>query len=162
MKTQWVRYAVIAAFACVLGALAHATISGVMQSTNGSPPQNTPEAAGTPSVGQESRGSQARQTSQRTGDRASENGELQNALLQKLWDLIETADDLNSEEKSEAREILEEADPVLARIKKDNERAIEILRNPPRRVLPKRPAPTEPNELQTPTESSTQKTDGNG
>ena len=38
--------------------------------------------------------------------------------------VIDAAEDLSSDDKSEARAILEEADPVLARIKKDNQRCI--------------------------------------
>ncbi len=117
MKRQWTRYALIALFACLLGALAHASISRAVQGRNPDPAPVAPRRA----------------------DARRDDGKLHNTLLQKLWDLIDQADDLSSDEKSEAFEILEEADPILAGIKKENERAIEILRNPPRQ-MPKRPA----------------------
>ena len=56
------------------------------------------------------------------------------------------ADELNDDEKSEARSILEEADPILARIKAENAKAIESLKHPPRRVHKPRPTPTAPAE----------------
>ncbi len=121
MKRQWIRYALVALFACLLGALAHASISRAVQERG---------PAGAP----------ARPAAQQAAAQPAE-GELQNTLLRKLWDLIDRAQDLSSEEKSEAFEILEEADPILTRIKKENERAIEILRNPPRMRVPKPPAP---------------------
>ncbi len=121
MKSQWTRYALVALFACLLGALAHASISRAVLDRGTDRPAARPAA-------------------QQSAAQPAE-GELQNTLLQQLWDLIDRAGDLTSEEKSEAFEILEEADPILARIKKENERAIEILRNPPRMRVPKPPAP---------------------
>ena len=122
MKHQWTRYVIVALFACFLGALAHASISRAMQG-------NGAAADGARA---------ARPAAQRADDRGDDQ-KPQNTLLRKLWDLIDQARDLSSEEKSEAFEILEEADPILTRIKKENEKAIEILRNPPRMVVPKRP-----------------------
>ncbi len=118
MKHQWTRYVIVALFACFLGALAHASISRAVQG-NGAAPAGARAA-------------------QRADDRGDDR-KPQNTLLRKLWDLIDQARDLSSEDKSEAFEILEEADPILTRIKKENEKAIEILRNPPRMVVPKRP-----------------------
>jgi hypothetical protein len=123
MKRQWTRYAFVALFACLLGVLAHASISRAVQGRDPAPGA----AKGTRLAGQDA-------------DARRDDQKLQNTLLQKLWDMIDQADDLSSEEKSEAFDILEEADPILARIKKENEKAIEILRNPPRMVMPKRPA----------------------
>ena len=133
MKSQWLRYIVIALFACILGALAHASISEAVQTRN---PAEPPDVA---QPDADFSGLEARLVSQNNGSSSSEEL-LENALLQKLWDVIDAADDLSSNEKSDARAILEEADPVLSRIKKDNERAMEILRNPPRRVYPQPPA----------------------
>ena len=118
MKRQWTRYILVAFFACLLGALAHASISRAVQGDNANR-----NVAGKEQPAQ-----------QDDGDKPEHN------LLRQLWELIDQADDLSDEEKSEAFEILEEADPILRRIKKENERAVEILRNPPRRVMPKRPA----------------------
>ena len=148
MKSQWFRYAVVAAFACVLGALAHASISRAMH-TQG--PERSPENL---ALDQEFPGLETRLTSQRTKNESSQTKKLENTLLQKLWDVIAAAEDLSSNDKSEARAILEEADPVLARIKKDNQRAIQILRNPPRRVAPPRPAPPTTNEQSQPSPES--------
>jgi hypothetical protein len=122
MKRQWTRYAVVALFACLLGALAHASISRAVQ---GNAPND--DAGNGRLAAQE--------------DDVRREGDMpQNSLLRELWKYINQADDLSDEEKSEALEILEEADPILRRIKKENELAVEILRNPPRMVIPKQPA----------------------
>ena len=148
MKSQRFRYIAIALFACILGALAHASISQAVQT------RNPAEPADIARPGTDFSGLEARLVSQ-TGSNRSSGEKLNNALLQKLWDVIDTTDDLSSNEKSDARAILEEADPVLTRIKKDNERAMEILRNPPRRAAPKRPAPAAESETeQAPTAGS--------
>ncbi|MDY0168274.1 MAG: hypothetical protein RBS80_17125 [Thermoguttaceae bacterium] len=129
MKRQWTRYALVALFACLLGVLAHASISRAVQGRD-------PEPA---------RGRAARQDDDRRNDKKP-----QNALLRELWELIDQATDLSSDEKSEAFEILEEADPILTRIKKENEKAIEILKNPPRMVVPKPPAKEDKNAEEKP------------
>lgn len=123
MKRQWTRYVVVALFACLLGALAHASISRAVQGNN---PNDD--------VGRRNRLAPARDDRHKDAERP------QNNLLRQLWDLIDQADDLSDEEKSEAFEILEEADPILTGIKKENEQAMEILRNPPRMVMPESPA----------------------
>ncbi len=123
MKRQWTRYVVVALFACLLGALAHASISRAVQGNN--PNDNT---------GRKDRRAVQKDDGRKDAERP------QNNLLRQLWDLIDQTDDLSDDEKSEAFEILEEADPILSRIKKENEQAIEILRNPPRMVVPERPA----------------------
>ncbi len=120
MKAQWTRYLLVALFACLLGALAHASISRAVQGQG-------PDAGDA---------RDARRVAQQDGERR-EGEKPENTLLRRLWELIDQANDLSSDEKSEAFEILEEADPILTRIKKENEKAIEILRNPPRRVKPK-------------------------
>lgn len=123
MKRQWTRYVVVALFACLLGVLAHASISRAVQGNNPN----------------DDAGRKGRLAAQK--DDARKDGEKpQNNLLRQLWDLIDQTDDLSDDEKSEAFDILEEADPILSRIKKENEQAMEILRNPPRMVVPKRPA----------------------
>lgn len=126
MKHQWTRYVIVALFACFLGALAHASISRAIQG-NGADPAG---------------GRAARPAAQRANDHRDDR-KPQNTLLRELWDLIDQAGDLSSDEKSEAFEILEEADPILTRIKKENEKAIEILRNPPRMAVPRHPAEDE-------------------
>lgn len=145
MKSQWIRYAVVALFACGLGVLAHASISRAVQAQNAAAPAEA--APGFP-------GLEARLAAQQSGQKAPSNKELHNPLLQKLWDVIDQADEVSSEEKSDARAILEEADPILTRIKKENQRAIEIVKNPPRRILPK-PAP--PAEKTPPAEKPAEK-----
>ncbi|MDZ7619233.1 MAG: hypothetical protein U1E05_19720 [Patescibacteria group bacterium] len=120
MKRQWIRYIIVAFFACMLGALAHASISRAVQ--------------GNPDGG----GRRARVAQE--GEDRKQGEKPRNNLLRQLWDLVEEASDLSDEERSEAFNILEEADPILSRIKKENEQAIEILKNPPRRVMPKQPA----------------------
>lgn len=129
MKRQWTRYALVALFACLLGVLAHASISRAVQGRDPAP----------------ARGRAARQDDGRREDKKP-----QNALLRELWELIDEATDLSSDEKSEAFEILEEADPILTRIKKENEKAIEILRNPPRMVVPTPPAKEDKTAEETP------------
>lgn len=139
MKAQWTRYLVVALFACLLGALAHASISRAVQG----------------------RGSDsAPDTWQPTGRQIDDPPE--NALLRQLWELINRAkdrierdQDLSSDDRSEALDslkeaydILEEADPILSRIKKENEQAIEILKNPPRQII--RPAPVRDKQPPTP------------
>jgi hypothetical protein len=130
MKAQWTRYLIVALFACLLGALAHASISRAVQG----------------------RGSDSAPDTWRTAGRQTD-APPENALLRQLWELINRAkdrierdQDLSSDDRSEALDslkeaydILEEADPILSRIKKENEQAIEILKNPPRQII--RPAP---------------------
>ncbi len=141
MKSQWIRYVVVAVFACGLGVLAHASISRAVQAQN---------AAANPQAAQGFSGLEARLVAEKSGAKPSSDKQLQNALLQKLWDVIDQADDISSEEKSDARAILEEADPILTRIKKENQRGIEIVKHPPRRVFPKPAPPAE----KTPAEKS--------
>lgn len=143
MKTQWTRYLVVALFACLLGALAHASISRAVQGRGAA---SAPDAWRT------------------TGRQIEEPPE--NALLRQLWELINRAKDrierdrdLSSDERSEAldslkeaHDILEEADPILSRIKRENEQAIEILKNPPRQII--RPAPVREKQQPEPAASA--------
>lgn len=126
MKSQWIRYAVVAVFASALGFLAHASISRAVQAQNAPLPAAATEGFSN---------LEARLAAQKAGEKPS-GGKLQNNLLRKLWDMIDQADDLSSDEKSDARTILEEADPILSRIKKENLQAIEMVKRPPRRVGP--------------------------
>ncbi len=64
--------------------------------------------------------------------------ELQDPLLRRFDDVLEPADDLDPSDKSRARRILEEADPILTRVKEENRKALERANRPPRRGTPKR------------------------
>jgi len=150
MNSQSLRYIIIAAFACLLGALAHAGISQAVQDQHKRQPaleQESDTGFG---------GLEARLTSLQSGTQSSSDEQLQNDLLQKLWDVLDAAEDLSAKEKSDARAILEEADPILTRIKKDNEKAIQILRNPPRRVLPERAVTPESQTTTDPAPTATE------
>jgi hypothetical protein len=69
----------------------------------------------------------------------SDDRKPENELLRRIWELLDQATDLSSEEKSEAFDILEEADPILMRIKRENAAALEMLKEPPGPIAP--PAP---------------------
>ncbi len=152
MKSQWIRYVVVAVFACGLGVLAHASISRAVQAQN---------AAGSPQAAQGFSGLEARLAAQKSGAKPSSDKQLQNALLQKLWDVIDQADDISSEEKSDARAILEEADPILTRIEGkpagDRDRqasaaaCLSQARLPPAEKTPAEKSPAEKPAEKTPT-----------
>ncbi len=69
MKSQWIRYVVVAVFACGLGVLAHASISRAVQAQN---------AASTPRSARLFR-LEARLAAQKSGEKPSSDKQLQNA-----------------------------------------------------------------------------------
>jgi len=142
MKAQWTRYLVVALFACLLGALAHASISRAVQGRGSDSAPDTWRTAA------ESSRLEVQPTGRQAGERRDDRKKPQDTLLRKLWDLLEEAKDLSSGERKQAFDILEEADPILTRIKKENEQAIEILKNPPRQII--RPAPKRDKQQPTP------------
>jgi hypothetical protein len=68
---------------------------------------------------------------------------LNDPLLKRFGELLDKSDDLESSDKNTARKILEEADPLLTRIRMENRRAIERANQPARihRARPRKIAP---------------------
>ncbi len=146
MKTNFARYVLVALVFFAVGVLAHAGISRAWNRMRG--------AAGPAATAVQI---DARPASLSDQDRKPR---LRNPLLQKLWEVIAVAEQLDAGEKSQARSILEEADPVLARIKAENRKALERVKHPPRRIIPKassrkpasaaKPAPRQSSEKPAP------------
>lgn len=72
--------------------------------------------------------------------------DLKNPMIRDLAESIGEANDIESEDRLEARRILREADEILTRIKQENREGIRRANNPPKRRQPAPKKETLPQE----------------
>jgi hypothetical protein len=82
--------------------------------------------------------------------------QLNDPLLRHFGQLLDKADDVESADKKGPRKILEEADPLLTRIRQENRRAIERANRPP---IIHRPKPKQLVPLADKKDATTKKAD---
>ncbi len=74
-------------------------------------------------------------------EKTPKGGEIKDPLLKTFDEALNAADDLDRSERNEARGILEEADPLLRKIREENRQAIKRMNARPRIVPPKKAIP---------------------